>query len=150
MLDDQLSEIFNRLGVVQEGAEMADTSEPRHDYDPQEVSSATLFQTSREHQGTFYRLDLIADVPMLRVFSPDEGTSLRMRCDLVKPAEASPVQAWFDAVRMHDGSQAFDDDVRFVTDHLLFAAGEALKRLYWAGERAGGLYPQEIDVARLA
>lgn len=119
----------------------------REDVTPADIS---LFQTSREHYGVFYRLDLVAGAPQLRVFAPDEEGALKMRCYLVRPVEGAPVREWFRATRAHDGSEAYTTGRETIEQHLLFAAGEALKRLFWAGEPDQMRFPGEIAVRRVA
>lgn len=114
---------------------------------PAELS---LFQTSREHYGVFYRLDLVGGAPQLRVFAPDEEGALKMRCYLVRPAIGAPVRDWFGATRAHHGSDAFGASRETIEQHLLFAAGEALKRLFWSGEPERMRFPWEIEVERVA
>lgn len=114
------------------------------------LAEVSLFQTSREHYGVFYRLDLIGGVPQLRIFSPEEEGALKMRCYLVRPSAGSPLRAWFDATRGHDGSAAYEETRETTEQHLLFAAGETLKRLFWAGEPEEMSFPAEISVQRLA
>lgn len=122
--------------------------EPEHDEAaPAELS---LFQTSREHYGVFYRLDLVSGAPQLRVFAPDEEGALKMRCYLVRPVEGAPVRDWFRATRAHGGSEAYTSGRETIEQHLLFAAGEALKRLFWAGEPEAMRFPEEIAVRRVA
>ncbi len=118
--------------------------------DAMQAAEISLFQTSREHYGVFYRLDLIGGAPQLRVFTPDDETALRMRCYLVRPSIGTPVCEWFLATRAHDGSDAYEESRETVEQHLLFAAGEALKRLFWAGEAERMRFPLEIEVTRLA
>ncbi|HEU0025576.1 MAG TPA: hypothetical protein VFQ25_00540 [Ktedonobacterales bacterium] len=110
----------------------------------------SLFQTSREHYGVFYRLDLVSGAPQLRVFAPDEEGALKMRCYLVRPVEGAPVREWFRATRDHEGSAAYGAGRETIEQHLLFAAGEALKRLFWAGEPESMRFPAEIAVRRVA
>ena len=109
----------------------------------------SLFQTSREHYGVFYRLDLVSASPQLRIFTPEDEGAVKMRCYLVRPAIGTPIRDWFLATRAHDGSAAFDEARDTTEHHLLFAAGEALKRLFWAGDPACMSFPAEIDVLRL-
>jgi hypothetical protein len=120
--------------------------------DREEVAPAelSLFQTSREHYGVFYRVDLVAGAPQLRVFAPDEEGVLKMRCYLVRPSENTPVREWFRATRAHTGSDAYTAGRETIEQHLLFAAGEALKRLFWAGEPDHMRFPTEIAVRRVA
>jgi hypothetical protein len=170
-LDEQLAEIFGRLGVVMEISDAEDTAlddDDRFDGqrsastggsarldattpapDTQAIAEMTLFQTSREHYGVFYRLDLIGGLPSLRIFSPDEENAMRMRCHLVRPSKTSPMRAWFSATRAHTGSATYDEARETTEQHLLFAAGESLKRLYWSSEQEGH-YAPEIEVHRLA
>jgi hypothetical protein len=120
------------------------------DRDEAAPAELSLFQTSREHYGVFYRLDLVAGAPQLRVFAPDEEGALKMRCYLVRPVEGAPVRDWFRATRAHGGSEAYSTGRETIEQHLLFAAGEALKRLFWAGEPDHMRFPEEIAVRRVA
>lgn len=132
----------------------SDGSDDAQDADGQEeqqvAAEISLFQTSREHYGVFYRLDLVGGAPCLRIFTPDEANALKMRCYLVRPALGTPVREWFLATRSHDGSDAYEACRETVEQHLLFAAGEALKRLFWTGELERMRFPAEIEVARVA
>ena len=114
------------------------------------LAELSLFQTSREHYGVFYRLDLVAGSPQLRVFLPDESGALKMGCFLVRPAAGSPLDAWFLATREHRGSISYDDVRDTAQQHLLFAAGELMKRLFWSGDVGEMRFPVEIEVRRLA
>jgi hypothetical protein len=120
------------------------------DVEASALAEMSLFQTSREHYGVFYRLDLVVGAPQLRVYAPDEEGPLKMRCYLVRPSHASPLRAWFSATRDHDGSAAYEEMRDTTEQHLLFAAGETLKRLFWAGEHDELRFPGEISVQRLA
>lgn len=114
------------------------------------LAELSLFQTSREHYGVFYRLDLVAGAPQLRVYAPDEEGTLKMRCYLVRPSVESPLRIWFAATRGHEGSAAYEEMRETTEQHLLFAAGETLKRLFWAGEHEEMRFPVEVWVQRLA
>jgi hypothetical protein len=119
------------------------------DMEAMALAEMSLFQTSREHYGVFYRLDLVAGSPQLRVYAPDEEGALKMRCYLVRPSTQSPLRTWFMATRSHDGSAAYEEMRETTEQHLLFAAGETLKRLFWAGEHEEQRFPTEIAVQRL-
>lgn len=179
-LDEQLTQLLAQLGVRMEGIEddeatrsgapaeddedqaarydTPSASIPRSDArteaearaageGPPEVS---LFQTSREHYGVFYRLDLIGALPQLRVFVPDDEGALKMRCYLVRAALGTPLHDWFLSARTHDGSAAFDDAREVAQQHLLFAVGELMKRLFWHGDIEDLRFAEEIEVVRLA
>lgn len=109
----------------------------------------SLFQTSREHYGVFYRLDLVTGAPQLRIFLPESQGAIKMRCYLVRAAIGSPVRDWFLSTRAHDGSSAYAETREMTEQHLLFAAGESLKRLFWLGEPDHMVFPAEIEVERL-
>lgn len=173
-LEDELNELLTGLGVVLEGApftgateaergeaSQAESSQPAveiHDVTDDQTSGDAgtqpselcLFQTSREHYGVFYRLDLVDGAPQLRVFVPDESGAMKMRCYLVRAGQGGPLCAWFEATRGHDGSAEYDDARETAQQHLLFAAGEVMKRLFWAGDLDGCHFPAEIGVRRLA
>lgn len=163
-LDEQLAEILSPLGVVLETAAREDDhrSSASHtdllmstpvsatnDLEVLGTPEASLFQTSREHYGVFYRLDLVAGRPQLRVFVPDDEGSLKMRCFLVRPIIASPIAQWFSATRHHDGSPAYLETRDVTEQHLLFAAGESLKRLFWSGDPDAMRFPAEVLVSQL-
>ncbi|HEX6817415.1 MAG TPA: hypothetical protein VF120_03510 [Ktedonobacterales bacterium] len=131
------------------GAGVAD-AQAEADAESLGFAEVSLFQTSREHYGVFYRLDLIGGVPQLRIFTPEEEGALKMRCYLVRPSPNSPLRTWFDATRGHEGSAAYEESRETTEQHLLFAAGETLKRLFWAGEPDEMAFPAEIVVQRLA
>lgn len=109
----------------------------------------SLFQASREHYGVFYRLDLAGGAPQLRVFVPEDAGAVKMRCYLVRATIGSPVRDWFLSTRAHQGSDTYLETRDTTEQHLLFAAGESLKRLFWSGDTAEMLFPPEIEVARL-
>ena len=120
------------------------------DDDPMAQAELSLFQTSREHYGVFYRLDLVSGTPHLRIFAPDEEGALKMRCYLVRPSLGAPVRDWFLTTRAHHGSDVFGESRETIEQHLLFAAGETLKRLFWSGEPERMRFPHEIEVERVA
>jgi hypothetical protein len=177
-LEEQLAELLAELGVVMEGQsdeptkERAERDETRVRYsfgtrrarddagaaedsaDELEaniaaVAEVSLFQTSREHYGVFYRLDLVAGAPQLRIFLPDDEGSVKMRCYFVRAAIGTPLHEWFATARDHEGSQAYEDARDAAQQHLLFAAGELMKRLFWTGELEQMRFPEEIEVVRL-
>ncbi|MGH2515487.1 MAG: hypothetical protein ACRDHP_07510 [Ktedonobacterales bacterium] len=176
-LEEQLTELLAGLGVVMEGqseetvAERAEseisvrysfgTRRERDDMDTTEdsaeelaaniaaVAELSLFQTSREHYGVFYRLDLVEGAPQLRIFLPDDEGSVKMRCYFVRAAVGTPLHEWFVTAREHEGSPAYEDARDVAQQHLLFAAGELMKRLFWTGDLEQMRFPAEIEAVRL-
>lgn len=114
------------------------------------VAELSLFQTSREHYGVFYRVDLVCGLPNLRIYMPEEEGALKVRCYLVRAATETPLHEWFIAARAHEGSAAYEDARDAAQQHLLFAAGELMKRLFWTGELDAMRFPDEIEVRRIA
>jgi hypothetical protein len=179
-LDEQLTQLLAQLGVRMEGREEDEAEHagaPAEDDEAQgaprdtpgasirradaareaearaageEPPEVSLFQTSREHYGVFYRLDLIGALPQLRVYLPDDDGALKMRCYLVRAALGTPLHDWFLSARTHDGSAAFEDAREVAQQHLLFAVGELMKRLFWHGDIEELRFAEEIEVVRLA
>jgi hypothetical protein len=142
-LDALLAEVLGPLGVVMESDEDAQADPP--DLDGLGEPTCTMFQTSREHYGVFYRLDLVAGVPELRVFQPTEQPPLRMAGYRVRPAPGSDLPAWF--ARLSD--TAMVGDAGAACNHVLFACGEILKNLFWSGTPEDMQFPSGISVTRL-
>ena len=57
---------------------------------------------------------------------------------------------WFTSARDHEGSPAYEDARDAAQQHLLFAAGELMKRLFWSGDVEEMRFPDEIAVWRVA
>jgi hypothetical protein len=120
------------------------------DVDDNSVSEISLFQSSREHYGVFYRLDLTHGLPQLRIYIPEDEGPIKLRCYLVRAGRQTPLHEWFISARHHEGSRAYEDARDAAQQHLLFAAGELMKRLFWNGDLDTMDFPGEIDVARVA
>ncbi len=167
-LDTQLAALLAEMGVVLEtprdprsasgqsdipGGAAEALSEADMDFatgdEEAGVSDLSLFQTSRDHYGVFYRLDLVSGAPQLRVFLPDERGVAKMRGYIVRAAECAPLREWFAALDQHDGSQVYDDARDATQQHLLFAAGELMKRFFWAGDLEDHRFPAEVVVRRV-
>jgi hypothetical protein len=148
-LDEQLKALLAGLGV-----EMEQTTDPPFDDDeqPEEESlpgTITLFQASKEHHGVFYRIDLVGCCAQLRVFLPSEDGLVKMIGYLVTPSDRSPLLGWFEQLVEHQGSPDFAMEQNTMRQHLLFAVGEMLKRLFWSGDLEEMRFPPEIVVEQL-
>lgn len=149
-LDEQLKALLAGLGVEMEReAEMPFDDEGEADDEDDILSPIALFQASKDHYGVFYRLDLIERCPQLRVFLPANSGVVKMEGYLVVPAETSPLFRWFDLLADHQGSPEFETEQDTMSQHLLFAVGEMLKRLFWSGDLAEMQFPREIVVERI-
>lgn len=139
-LDKLLSEVLTPLGVELEND--STPAEPVEYGYPTADSTCTMFQTSREHYGTFYRLDLINDIPHLLVIFPDEHVRVRMSGYLVIPSPESPLRGFFPKL---SGSIT---DVHAARNHTLFACGEIMKNSFWAGNTERMDFSDEIIVMK--
>lgn len=145
-LDALLAEVLAPLGVVLEDESEEDAVLCPGDHDDSGGDpSCTMFQTSREHYGVFYRLDLIQGAPELRIFAPADRPPLRMAIFRVRPAADSELPRWFD--RIHEAEMVGDPVA--ASNHMLFACGEILKNLFWAGNPDTMGFPPGIQVTRL-
>ncbi len=140
-INEQLGKILADLGVEME----------HPDYHPQEDSlpEVSIFQSSRDHYGVFYRLDVIEQVPQLRVIVPIDNGPLKMEIYLVQMSEHLPLNNLFAGVASHSGSPAFERGREAALQHLLYAVAEMLKQLFWSGDLDSLVFPAEITVQRL-
>ncbi len=145
-LDALLAEVLAPLGVVIENGE--DTAADQTETPTEDVGgdpTCTMFQTSREHYGAFYRLDLIAGMPELRIIMPNDCPPVRMAGFRVRPAPDSDLPRWFS--RLNDTGMVGDANAAY--NHVLFACGEILKNLFWTGNPDTMTFPAGIVVTRL-
>ncbi len=146
-LDALLAEVLAPLGVVLEDDGEDDAMSRISDVDDAGGEpSCTMFQTSREHYGVFYRLDLILGIPELRIFVPADRPPLRMSIFRIRPASDSDLPNWFNRLQEAD----MVGDVLAANNHLLFACGEILKNLFWSGNSDSLSFPPGVIVTRLA
>lgn len=149
-LDKQLEELLAGLGVEME-REVQGASDEEDDGGEREarLANISLFQASKEHYGVFYRLDLIEWCPQLRVFLPADSGVVKMEGYLVCPPEQSPLRGAFELLAAHEGSADFEMQQDTIRQHLLFAVGEMMKRLFWAGDLEEMQFPPEVMVERI-
>lgn len=149
-LDEQLKALLSGLGVEmeREAETPADDDDDQDEPEPR-LATISLFQTSKEHYGVFYRLDLVECCPQVRVFLPANSGVVKMEGYLVYPQEPSPLRAAFELLAAHEGSPDFEAQQDTMRQHLLFAVGEMLKRLFWVGDLEEMQFPPEIIVERI-
>ncbi len=141
-INEQLGKLLADLGVEMEHPA---------DHHPQEDSlpEVSIFQSSRDHYGVFYRLDIIDQAPQLRIIVPIDNGPLKMEVYLVQMSERLPINAWFAGIASHNGSPAFERGREAALQHLLYAVAEMMKQLFWSGDLDSMTFPPEIDVQRL-
>jgi hypothetical protein len=144
-INEQLENFLADLGVEMEHPE----HEGYEQYDGNSIPEVSIFQASRDHYGVSYRLDIIDDLPQLRIMVPIEHGALKMEMYLVRLSERMPLNAWFSSMAHHQGSPAFERAREASLQHLLYAVAEMMKQLFWSGDMDSMSFPPEIDVSRL-
>ena len=135
-LQDDLDEIFAKLGVEQE--QSADQ--------PPALEVLSFTQVSHSHPGVFYRLDLTGSEPELRVYIPDEGV-YKTRIYLVRLSPHCFLGNLFALyLTSQSGSAAWQEIEGMITMHQFLATTEAMKGLFWQGDLVSLQFPPEIDV----
>jgi len=141
-INEQLGKLLADLGVEMEHPA---------DHHPQDdaLPEVSIFQSSRDHYGVFYRLDMIDQTPQLRIIVPIDNGPLKMEIYLVQMSKQLPLNDWFAGVASHTGSSAFERGREAALQHLLYAVAEMMKQLFWSGDLDSMTFPSEIDVQRL-
>jgi hypothetical protein len=141
-INEQLEKFLADLGVEME--------QPGHEYDDgNAIPEVSIFQSSRDHYGVFYRLDIIDHVPQLRIMVPIDTGSPKMEMYLVRMSECLPLNSLFSAIANYQGSSAFERSRDASLQHLLYAVAEVMKQLFWSGDLNTMSFPPEIDVCRI-
>src|SRR5450432_3773986 len=110
--------------------------------------SVTMLQLSREYRA-FYQLNLIQTIPQLRVVIPEKQGMLKFQIYLVQLSERHPLVTVFPLFSQYGGNREFERERDVAEWHLLYAIGEIMKDLFWAGVETSH-FPPEITVVRLA
>jgi hypothetical protein len=143
-IQDQVGKLLADLGV-----QMESSYQEEQTFQEDAVPEISIFQTSRDHYGVFYRLDIIEQTPQLRVIVPIDHGPLKLEVYLVQMSSRLPVNTWFAGVNGHQGSSAFERGREAAQQHLLYAVAEMMKQLFWSGDIDSMSFPPEIDVQRL-
>lgn len=144
-IHEQVESLLANLGVEMEHAEQGPHAEDSDD----SVPEISIFQSSRDHYGVFYRLDIIDQLPQLRVMLPVEYGALKMEMYLVRIHPQTPLAGAFAGMTTYRGSGPFEQVRDATLQHLLYAVAEMMKQLFWAGNLDTMTFPPEIDVKRL-
>ena len=83
-INEQLETLLANLGVEMEYAE-------HEQHDENSVPDVSIFQSSRDHYGVFYRLDIIDQTPQLRIMMPVEHGALKLEMYLVLLSMNTPL-----------------------------------------------------------
>ena len=142
-INEQLGKLLEDLGVEMEYPTY------HRSRDEDSLPEVSIFQSSRDHYGVFYRLDIIDQTPQLRIIVPIDNGPLKMEVYLVKVSEKLPLNAWFAGITSHSGSAAFERGREATLQHLLYAVAEMMKQLFWSGDLDSMTFPPEIEVQRL-
>src|SRR3989442_11337373 len=110
-INEELENILANLGVEMEYAE------PERQ-DENSIPEVSIFQSSRDHYGVFYRLDIIEHIPQLRIMVPIDSGAAKMEMYLVCMSEQLPLNPVFTALASYQGSTAFEHTRDSVLQHL--------------------------------
>jgi len=141
-INEQLEKLLANLGVEMEYAE-------HEQHDEYSVPDISIFQSSRDHYGVFYRLDIIDQLPQLRIMMPVEQGALKVEIYLVLLNANTPLHTWFRGISSYRGSPVYERGREGTLQHLLYAIAEMMKQLFWSGDFYSMIFPPEIDVRRL-
>lgn len=138
---DELDRLLSKLGVHQEQPEETAS---------EEESEFFFIQSSLDHPGVFYRMDLIHESPELRVFIPTQQGPLKVHIYLVRLSKQAFLGHLFALYMFSEGgSSAFEEIEGKVTTLLFQVMIEAMQGLFWQGNLETLQFPPEIDVQRL-
>ncbi len=87
-IHEQVEHLLANLGVEMDHAEQG----PRAEDSDDSVPEISIFQSSRDHYGVFYRLDIIDELPQLRVIIPVEYGALKIEMYQVRISAQTPLQ----------------------------------------------------------
>jgi hypothetical protein len=144
-IHEQVEHLLANLGVEMDHAEEGRGAEDSDD----SVPEISIFQSSRDHYGVFYRLDIIDELPQLRVILPVEYGALKIEMYQVRISPQTPLHSSFASMANYHGSVSFEQGRDASLQHLLYAIAEMMKQLFWAGNLDSMTFPPEIEVRRL-
>lgn len=137
-LNEQFEDFLANLGVEME--------RPVENYDHEAIPEVSIFQSSRDHYGVFYRLDIIERRPELRIMVPVDKGEAKVDIYLVRLSERTPLNTAFERMGQYEGSAAYEHGREAALQHLLYGVAEMMKQLFWAGDLQRMIFPSEIEV----
>ncbi len=144
-IHEQIDSFLAELGVAMERPQEL-SSQP---YEGDSMPEISIFQASRDHYGVFYRLDIINQMPELRIMMPVEQGEVKMNIYLVRLNQRFPLAASFASVSAYEGSESYEQGRESALQHLLYATAEMMKHLFWSGDLTQMRFPGEIEVLPL-
>lgn len=138
-IDEQFESFLADLGVEME------RPEDRY-YSGDSIPEVSIFQASRDHYGVFYRLDIIDQLPELRIMVPNDIGDAKMDIYLVRLSERTPLNTCLSEISVYHGSAAYERGREAAMQHLLYAVAEMMKQLFWSGDVQTLTFPPELEV----
>jgi hypothetical protein len=138
-IDEQFESFLADLGVEMERP-------TDRQYNGDSIPEISIFQSSRDHYGVFYRLDIINGLPELRIMVPVDKGEAKMDIYLVRLSERMPLYTSFLELSVYHGSAAYEQGREATLQHMLYAVAEMMKQLFWAGDLQTLCFPPEIEV----
>ncbi|HTI15238.1 MAG TPA: hypothetical protein VL461_11830 [Dictyobacter sp.] len=138
-IDEQFENLLAELGVEMEQPE-------DRQFGSDAIPEVSIFQASRDHYGVFYRLDIVNQKPELRIMVPVDHGDAKMDIYLVRLSDRTPLNASFVDISIYEGSTVYEQGRESTLQHLLYAAAEMMKQLFWSGDLQTLRFPPEIEV----
>jgi len=124
----------------QEGSEKTDRGNS--------LPEITYIHLSKQHYGVYYRMDLIADDPELRVGIPIDTGPWKLALYVVRLTHKQ-LPALFTATMNVQGSEVLRENIGTLEYHLLHGYCELMIGLFWQGDIHTMTFPPEISVEQL-
>jgi hypothetical protein len=134
--EDELAEILAKKGV-----------QPEQPAEPE--PTITIFRYPHKHPGITYRLDLIAEIPQMRIILPIDDGPYKINLYHVQLAPTTPLRQLFSFHMTFLRSHAFQEERGILEYSLLLAYADLMQALFWQGDLNRMQFPQEIHVLRL-
>jgi len=145
--EEELSILLHRLNVhdeYQEGSAQGTRASSVNDTLPE----ITYIHQSKQYYGVYYRMDLIADEPQLRIGIPIDTGPWKLALYVVRLTHKQ-LPALFAATLNVQGNEAFRESKGPLEYHLLHGYCEMMKLLFWQGDFHTMTFPPEIHVEQL-
>ncbi len=134
--EDELAEILAKKGV-----------QPEQPADPE--PTITIFRYPHEHPGITYHLDLIAEIPQMRIILPIDDGPYKINLYHIQLAPTTPLRQLFSFHMTLQESGALQAERGMLEYALLLAYADLMQALFWQGDLNRMQFPQEIHVLRL-
>ena len=146
---EELNRILQQLGVASEEEHTNQEQATDTSLNNEPLPEITYMSLSKHFHGVFYRVDLLANEPQLRIGIPIDTGHFKFALYIVRLAHYRQLPSLFTAQLQVEGSDAFHEYKGHLEYHLLQGYAEVMKLLFWHGDRDTMTFPPEITVEQL-